>query len=136
MPRSEQRFYTVLEVNALIPRLERAVVRMQRCAMSLREALQGAGASDAPSLADVIEHHPELRPLVEEIENLARDIEATGGRFKGLEMGLVDFPAEVDGEQVLLCWQLGEQEVSYYHSPDTGFAGRRPLGALPRRYLQ
>ena len=44
-----------------------------------------------------------------------------------LDEGLVDFPALHRGETVLLCWQLGEDEIRYWHSVEGGFAGRRPL---------
>lgn len=43
------------------------------------------------------------------------------------ETGLVDFPAERDGERVFLCWRLGEERVGWYHSERSGFSGRRPL---------
>jgi len=61
-----------------------------------------------------------MRALVEEIE-------ALGAEVKDLELGLVDFPAERDGETVLLCWRVGEDEIAYWHGLEEGFAGRRPL---------
>jgi hypothetical protein len=48
-------------------------------------------------------------------------------QVKDLDRGLVDFPALHDGEEVLLCWQVGEDEVAYWHGVDEGFAGRKPL---------
>jgi hypothetical protein len=75
----------------------------------------------------VLELRPRLVPLVEEVKALLAEIEACGGQLKGLDLGLVDFPAERDGEIVLLCWQYGEKEIAYYHSFDAGFAGRQPL---------
>ena len=50
----------------------------------------------------------------------------------GLDAGLVDFPARLeDGREYLLCWVLGEPAVEWWHWPDTGFAGRRPLSDPP-----
>jgi hypothetical protein len=46
---------------------------------------------------------------------------------KDLDTGLVDFPALHKGEEVLLCWQFGEDEVTHWHGVDEGFAGRKPL---------
>ena len=51
----------------------------------------------------------------------------TATEVKDLDEGLVDFPAQRHGETVLLCWQLGEDEIRYWHTPQEGFAGRRPL---------
>jgi hypothetical protein len=43
------------------------------------------------------------------------------------ESGLVDFPGEVDGRRVFLCWRLGEPTVGHYHEEHSGFSGRKPL---------
>lgn len=47
--------------------------------------------------------------------------------IKDVEQGLIDFPAVIDGREVLLCWKDGEPEVAFWHPPETGFAGRQPL---------
>jgi hypothetical protein len=57
----------------------------------------------------------------------AEQLERLGVLVKDLDTGLVDFPALHEGEEVLLCWQLGEGEVAHWHGMDEGFAGRKPL---------
>ena len=47
--------------------------------------------------------------------------------LRDVDRGLVDFPSFRDGEEVLLCWQLGEDEIGWWHTLDGGFAGRQPL---------
>lgn len=42
------------------------------------------------------------------------------------DAGLVDFPAERDGERVFLCWRLGEETVAYYHGEHAGYSNRKP----------
>ena len=54
-------------------------------------------------------------------------IQARGVLVKDLETGLLDFPSLRDGEQVLLCWRVGEPGIGYWHGVDEGFAGRKPL---------
>ena len=54
-------------------------------------------------------------------------IHTQGAIVKDLDEGLVDFPAVRDGEEILLCWRLGEEEVAYWHGLEEGFAGRQPL---------
>jgi hypothetical protein len=58
------------------------------------------------------------------------ELAALGVECKGLDVGLVDFPAVVGGEPAYLCWQLGEPAVAWWHRPDTGFGGRRPVAEL------
>ncbi|MGD9763683.1 MAG: DUF2203 domain-containing protein [Candidatus Binatia bacterium] len=128
----EGRLFTVEEVDALIPRLEFIMARMQRNALELRSALEAAAAargSAAPAieLHEVLEQRPELRELVAELERCITEIEDYGGQFKGLELGLVDFPSRIDGQIGLLCWQYGEKEISHWHSFEDGFAGRQRL---------
>ena len=76
----------------------------------------------------------EPRALEEEFEREGREVtrcveqlEGLGVLVKDLDRGLVDFPALRDGEEVLLCWEVGEDEVAFWHGVDEGFAGRKPL---------
>jgi hypothetical protein len=65
-----------------------------------------------------------------ESQAVARAVEGLqrlGLLVKDLDRGLVDFPALHNGEEVLLCWQVGEDDVAYWHGVDEGFAGRKPL---------
>ena len=65
------------------------------------------------------------------------ELEADGIVLRDLAQGLVDFPAEKDGEVVYLCWQFGEPEVAFWHRVEEGFAGRQPLpGNARARTLQ
>jgi hypothetical protein len=48
--------------------------------------------------------------------------------LRDLDRGLVDFPAVMDGREVYLCWEEGEDEIRFWHEPEAGFAGRRPIG--------
>ena len=66
-----------------------------------------------------------MPPLLQEFVNELRQL---GVEPKG-PGGLVDFPAELDGRQVYLCWKLGESEVLHWHEIDAGFEDRQPLTA-------
>jgi hypothetical protein len=77
---------------------------------------------------------PEVRELRETVEASHAELNEIVARFttqgvqvKDMDRGLIDFPAEVDGQEALLCWHVGEPRIAYWHSPDDGFAGRRPL---------
>ena len=61
------------------------------------------------------------------IAECVRLLDDAGVQVKDLDEGLLDFPAQKDGEDVLLCWKVGEPEVAYWHSLEEGFAGRKPL---------
>lgn len=130
--RVQQRLFTVDEANALIPKLDIVMGQLQRHGSALREQLQpladqGGNAVQRLSTEQILELRPDLRLLLAEIEALLGELESLGVQMKGFDLGLIDFPAEVDGEIVLLCWQYGETEVAYYHTMEAGFAGRKPL---------
>jgi hypothetical protein len=55
------------------------------------------------------------------------EIDSIGVQVKDLDIGLLDFPCEVEGEIVLLCWKLGEPEITHWHGTQEGFAGRKPI---------
>ncbi len=140
--RGELRVFSVDEANALIPKMELIMGRLQRSGIALREAIEAAAeASDLPladaELSQWVAEQPELSRLAVEIERLIGEIEACGAQFKGFDLGLVDFPAEIDGQIVLLCWQYGEKEITHWHSLDSGFSARRLLPSAGRPpYLQ
>jgi len=56
-----------------------------------------------------------------------KELQALGVLVKDLDRGLVDFPALRGDEEVLLCWQVGEDEIAYWHGVEEGYAGRKPL---------
>lgn len=55
------------------------------------------------------------------------EIDAIGVQVKDLGIGLLDFPCEVDGQIILLCWKLGEKSITHWHGVQEGFAGRKPV---------
>jgi hypothetical protein len=55
------------------------------------------------------------------------EIDSIGVQVKDLDIGLLDFPCEVEGQIVLLCWKLGESGITHWHGADEGFAGRKTI---------
>jgi hypothetical protein len=65
--------------------------------------------------------------LVSQLQEAINQIQDTGCLVKDLDEGLVDFPTLRAGEEVYLCWKLGEERIAYWHGMEEGFAGRKPL---------
>jgi hypothetical protein len=133
------KLFTVDEANAQVPRLTMLLERLQRSALRLDQerrslaAARGVDPRDVSS-AMLVRHRPEAGALIEELEAVVHEIERDGAQLKDVALGLVDFPSEIDGEVVLLCWQCGEPEVAFWHREGDGLAGRRSLagrGAPP-----
>ena len=70
---------------------------------------------------------PELKAAQARLDELLTRVQRTGAELKGFAPLLVDFPAELDGVPVLLCWLEGDPDLAWYHRVDLGFAGRRRL---------
>ena len=64
---------------------------------------------------------------VQQVKDAVAEIHSIGVQVKDLDIGLLDFPCEVEGEIVLLCWKYGEKGISFYHGLEDGFAGRKPI---------
>jgi hypothetical protein len=117
--------YTVESANALLPQLAPALVELREKfeeAEKIREAYSQIAAGNGRSQRQ----GEEQRKMARVAELLGR-LEEWGIQLRDITTGLVDFPAEMSGETVFLCWRLGEEEVAFYHSPEDGFRGRRPL---------
>lgn len=123
------------KADGLIPQMELAVEKMQRIGMRARAEMGTLSEEQCPLVQSqhVLQLRPALRPLFEDMARAIQQIEQLGGLFKGLELGLVDFPACVGGEDVYLCWQYGEKEIAFYHKRDEGFADRRTIGTRVRK---
>ena len=77
---------------------------------------------------------PEVRDLRAAVEASHAELKEIVGKFtdqgvqvKDMDRGLIDFPAWVGDQDALLCWHVGEERIAFWHSPEDGFAGRKPL---------
>jgi hypothetical protein len=99
--------------------------RLQAARQALAERIAGNGGGiDASALGELEE--AERRERVEIVRRV-NAVHERGAIIKDLDTGLVDFPARLEGEEVLLCWQLGEEQVEHWHGLEEGFAGRKRL---------
>jgi hypothetical protein len=69
----------------------------------------------------------EREKAIQRVKDALAEIDATGVQVKDIDIGLLDFPCEVEGQTVLLCWKLGEKGITHWHSTTEGFAGRKPI---------
>jgi hypothetical protein len=131
----EARYFTLEEANEALSEVRplteelvghrRALVELQERQAALVTRIAGNGGNVEPHELEEVQEH-----LDEEVAGIARcvaRIHEVGALVKDLDDGLVDFPARLDGEEVLLCWRLGEDEIGFWHGLDEGFSGRKPL---------
>jgi hypothetical protein len=82
------------------------------------------GGIDGQQLADLEAASERERIGVARCVNAIHEL---GAIVKSPDDGLVDFPAQREGEEILLCWRLGEDDVAFWHPLEEGFAGRKPI---------
>ncbi|MBI4576568.1 MAG: DUF2203 domain-containing protein [Planctomycetes bacterium] len=120
------RHFTIEQANRALPLVRRIVEDVVRGYAELtrrQEALQQAvSGGDAPARE---QRRGEVEAQVEEINVYIEELNHVGCELKDFRMGLVDFPATLDGRIVCLCWKLGEDDVSWWHEVSTGFGGRQ-----------
>ena len=86
-----------------------------------------AGNGGGYAATDLKEAQTELGGLADAALACVDKLEELGVVLKDLDLGLLDFPSRRDGEDVLLCWQLGEDVVAFWHDHDEGYGGRKPI---------
>jgi hypothetical protein len=120
-----ERLFTVEEANALLPDLRERLPRLRQARRDLLDASERISAKVAGDGGGIAEPawFEAQQTLKAELTALADE----GILLRDPEMGLVDFPAERDGERVFLCWRLGEDSVAHVHGERTGMSGREPL---------
>jgi hypothetical protein len=130
-----ERYFTAEEANEALATLRPLAERLVGHRRALREAEErraeltrriasNGAALDARRVAALA---AQVNREAEAVARCVARIQELGVLVKDLDRGLIDFPALRGDEEVLLCWEIGEDEVGYWHGLEEGFAGRRPL---------
>jgi hypothetical protein len=130
------RYFSPDEANELLPQVRvaaetlvehrRAMIEATSKRAELATRIAGNGGDFDPQEPRELEE--ELEREAEAVARAVASLEELGVQVKDLDRGLVDFPAlRSSGEEVLLCWEVGEDEVGFWHGLEEGFAGRKPL---------
>ncbi len=130
------RTFTLQEAQTLLPVLEsllRASIDSKKLVEAVDAELQDtaqkvflAGGMNL-NIMHLARRKAEREKASQRIKDAIAEIDAMGVQVKDLDIGLLDFPCEVDGSIVLLCWKLGEKGIGHWHGVSEGFAGRKPI---------
>jgi len=130
------RTFTLDEAQTLLPVLESLLrsaiggkkimeeVEAEMQALNHRIFLNGGTHVDVVAVA---RRKAERAKAEQRAKDALAEIDSIGVQVKDLDIGLLDFPCEVEGSIVLLCWRMGERSITHWHSTEEGFAGRKPV---------
>ncbi|CAN7700639.1 DUF2203 domain-containing protein [Paenibacillus sp. LjRoot153] len=131
---SEKRWFSLEEANYLLPFVDQELKKMQALKrefedkyMELRHKKNEYASMPSSEKDPFFVMEAALEFLQIEARGLIQSFQKTGIELKDIDTGLVDFPAVMNGQEVLLCWKQGEDQIRYYHGEQDGFAGRRPI---------
>lgn len=117
------RIFTPLEASRTLPLVRQVVGDILEKGRALRGLYERGDEGQ--------DEEDRKRALAAELEELFAELEQVGCSFRSPDFsyGLVDFPGIIDGKLVHLCWRDDEERLAFFHEPDAGFAGRRPIPA-------
>jgi hypothetical protein len=128
--------FTLEEAESLLPEIEDGV----RQAISLKSEFEQAESALQSINQRVImlggvlvdrqavyQHKQRRDHSAEGLKAAIQKIQESGCVLKDLDIGLVDFPTLFRGEEVYLCWKLGEPGIGFWHGTEEGFAGRKAI---------
>jgi len=131
-----EKYFNRREAEELLPViescLEQARERKQKMDHLDEELSQAASrvmilGGSIPPYSDLAKKRAEHEQSKAKVMEAVNKIQETGCLVKDLDEGLVDFPSLREGEEVYLCWKLGEERIEFWHRIHEGFAGRKPL---------
>jgi hypothetical protein len=122
-----ERHFTREEANALLPRLKPLLRQLRDAKDELTDEEAHEVLSEASAGNGGGEEGRQVGVAFLEVRRLLETLEESGIVLRDIDRGLVDFPALMDDREVLLCWELGEDEVSFWHDLSSGYRGRQPL---------
>ncbi len=122
-------YFSITNANKILP----AVIKKFNYSKMLKneitsiERQMGLESTSKTSVKDYIILKQKLNRKVTEFYQSIEDLESLGVVLKGLEQGLLDFPAKRFDEEIWLCWKEGETEIKFWHEKNSGFMGRKPI---------
>jgi hypothetical protein len=130
------RHFTLAQAEQLLPEVEQALRdalfhkseyqaaedELNRTTQRIRMA-GGSRVDPAPILAARARRDTNGAALKEIFER----VEEMGVLIKDLDIGLIDFLTRYHGQDVCLCWKLGEDRIRFWHGMEEGFRGRKPI---------
>jgi hypothetical protein len=122
-----ERHFTREEASALLPRLKEMLRELRSSKDQLTDTEAHEALSEAAPGNGGGDEGKQVGVAFLEVRRLLGAIEESGIVLRDIDRGLVDFPAVIDGREVYLCWELGEDDVAYWHDLDSGYRGREPL---------
>ena len=131
-----QRTFTLEEAQVLLPVLESLLRRsiegkqlIERIEAEFQEVSQRIflGGGTRVDIAHLAVRKAEKEKALQRVKDALAEIESTGVQVKDLDVGLLDFPCLVNDQLILLCWKLGEKQITHWHGTEEGFQGRKPI---------
>jgi hypothetical protein len=122
-----ERHFTREEANALLPQLTAMLDRLRDAKDDLTDEEAHEALSEAAPSNGGGDEGKQVGVGFLEVRRLLETIEQSGIVLRDIDRGLVDFPALLDDHEVYLCWELGEDDVAFWHELETGYGGREPL---------
>jgi hypothetical protein len=122
-----ERHFSREEANALLPQVTALLSQLQEAKDELTDTEAHEALSEAAPTNGGGEQGRQVGVAFLEVRRILETVERAGIVLRDIDRGLVDFPALMDGREVYLCWELGEDEVGYWHDLEGGYGGREPL---------
>ena len=122
-------YFSVNDANKILPTVIKKfdyAKKMKADVMKIEQQL-ASGVTHVTSLEEYAVIKRKLNSLVTKFYQSIEDLENTGVVLKGLDEGLLDFPAKRFDKEIWLCWKDGETEIKFWHEKDSGFMGRKPI---------
>ncbi|MGH2957884.1 MAG: DUF2203 domain-containing protein [Solirubrobacterales bacterium] len=122
-----ERHFTREEANAMLPRLKPLLRQLRDAKDELTDTEAHEVLSEAAGGNGGGEEGHQVGVAFLEVRRLLEVLEEAGIVLRDIDRGLVDFPAVIDQRELYLCWELGEDEVDFWHELGDGYRGRQPL---------
>ena len=125
--RVHDQHFTVEQANAALPHLKPLLQKLRDARDMLTDEQAHEALTDSAPSNGGGDPGTQVGEAFLEVRRLLLALGEGGIVVRDIDRGLIDFPTIIDGEEVYLCWELGEDEVAFWHELDAGYRGRRPL---------
>jgi len=132
-------YFSIEEAEELLPFVKRKMKKL----MDLDEQVEQMENIKIEIKDDSVENHLLVSGFYKQYHKLLctfykhfEDLINKGALVRDYKCGVVDFYSKFGDKDILLCWNVDEESILYWHEIEESFAQRKDIEILKKKYAE
>tara|TARA_Y100000310_G_C20688513_1_gene820685 strand:- start:966 stop:1388 length:423 start_codon:yes stop_codon:yes gene_type:complete len=127
-----KRYLSLQQANRMLGTVKRSLRKMIKLdnALNTLSAIEVVYDDYYDAVTYDVQYDKKFHQLSFQFFNEHEKLFRLGAVVHSVDEGIVYFFSKFNKRDILLCWQLGEKQVSFWHEIDETFFDRKPIATL------